>query len=511
MFRWKKAAAVIAAASAFLLSACGGGNSTTTAGSSTGGGTLTLGLLTQATTFSAADMNWANESPYGQAVYDGLVRANPDGTIVPWLATKWSYDSTKTALTMTLRTDVKFTDGTAFDATVAAQNLLRFRDGNSPNKSLLALVKDAKAVNSDTLEIDLKEPDPALLSSLSQNAGLEESPKAFNSADIKTVPVGSGPYTLDSADTVIGSTYTFVKNTSYWAPNTVHYDKIVMNVYSDATALLNAIKAHQVNAANTIDNSAVDQIKAAGFNIDPLELNWTGLILFDRNGTMNKALGDVRVRQAINYAFDTSALLKAVGKGYGTTTTQVFPTNSPGYDKSLDSYYTYNPTKAKQLLSEAGYPNGFTLNMPSTTLIAPATFTLVKQQLAAIGITVKYTDAGNNFITDMLAPKYPATYMILQEDPTAWQILNFSLLPTATFNPFHVNDPKIVSLAKTIQTGTEAQASTATKELDKYIVEQAWFAPWYRMQSSFVSDANTQVTVQQGNAYPYLWNFKPAA
>ncbi|MFF2053477.1 ABC transporter substrate-binding protein [Leifsonia sp. NPDC058194] len=504
MFRWKRLAAV-AAVVGLALTGC----TATSGGSGGSSSTLTLGVLVPATTFSAQDINWANESPYGQAVYDGLVRADPDGTVVPWLATKWSYDDAKTKLTMTLRSDVTFTDGTKFDADVAAQNLIRFRDGDSPNKSLLALVSAAKAVDPTTLEIDLSAPDPALLTSLTQNAGLVESPKAFTSSTIKTVPVGSGPYVLDTKDTVVGSSYTFTKNDKYWAPKTVHYDKLVLNVYGDATSLLNAVKGGQVNAANTPDNNSLDQMKAAGFTVNPLELNWTGLILFDRGGTTNPALGDVRVRQAINYAFDTKALLKAVGKGYGTTTSQIFPTNSPGYDKSLDSYYAYNPEKAKELLKEAGYANGLTLEQPSSSLLGQATYTLIAEQLKAVGITVKYTDTGNNFISDVLAPKFGSIYMILQEDPTAWQIANFSLLPTASWNPYHYDDPTVVSLVKTIQTGTTDEADAATKQLNDYIVKQAWFAPWYRMQSSYVTDANTAVTVQQGNAYPYLWNFTP--
>ena len=505
MFQWKRLAALSALA-ALALTGC----ATTSTNSTSNDASLTLGVLVPATTFSAQDANWANESPYMQAVYDGLVRANPDGSIVPWLATKWSFDPTNTKLTMTLRDDVTFTDGTKFTASSAAENLVRFRDGNSPNKSDLALLAGAKALNPTTLEIDLKEPDPAILSTLSRNAGLQESPKAFNSTTIKTVPVGSGPYTLDTNKTVVGSSYVFDKNPKYWAPDSVHYGKLALNVYSDATALLNAIKGGQINGSTTINNDTLDQIKAAGFAVDPIELSWTGLFLFDRAGVDDKALSDVRVRQAINYAFDRKALLKAVGQGYGTVTTQIFPTNSPGYDPSLDSYYTYDPTKAKQLLKEAGYGSGLTLSEPSTPLLGEAVYPLIAQQLKDVGIKVTFTPS-TNFAADMLAPKWGSTYMILQEDPTAWQIANFSLLPTAPFNPFHYSDPTVLSLAKIIQTGSTADADAATKKLDAYIVKQAWFAPWYRLQTSFVTDAKTAVKVQHDNAYPYLWNFTPKA
>ena len=80
-------------------------------------------------------MNWANESPYGQAVYDSLLQASPSGVVGPDLATAWSYNADKTVLTLTLRTGVKFTDGTAFDATTAAANLEAFQKGTSNNAS----------------------------------------------------------------------------------------------------------------------------------------------------------------------------------------------------------------------------------------------------------------------------------------------------------------------------------------------------------------------------------------
>jgi peptide/nickel transport system substrate-binding protein len=336
-----------------------------------------------------------------------------------------------------------------------------------------------------------------------------ESPKAFGNADIKTRPVGSGPYELDVAKTVVGSSYVFTKNPDYWAPDSVKYDGLVLNVYSDPTSLLNAIKGGQLSASNTADNNALDQMTAAGYKVNAQEFNWTGLILFDRAGVTNPALGDVRVRQAINYAFDTKALLKTVGKGYGSVTSQVFGPNTPGYDKSLDSEYSYDPAKAKALLAEAGYGSGLTLSQPSSALLGTTTYALIAQQLKDVGITVNYTDTGNNFIADVLAPKYGSIYMILQQDTTAWQVANLELVAGASWNPYKYEDATVAGYVETIHHGDEAAALTAAKALNKYVVEQAWFAPWYRMQSSFVTNANTTVDLQTDNAYPYLWNFTP--
>jgi peptide/nickel transport system substrate-binding protein len=455
-------------------------------------------------------MNWANESPYGQAVYDTLLQASPSGTIQPDLATAWSYNADKTVLTLTLRTGVMFTDGTAFNATTAAQNLEAFQRGTSNNASDLVNMASAKAESPTKLVITLKQPDPAFLVYLTQNAGLQESPKAFTSATAKTAPVGSGPYMLDTKATVPGSSYTFTANPNYWNKSQQHYSKIVMTVYSTPTSLLDAIQGGQVNAANTFDNTSLTQIQNAGFTVFPLQLNWAGLLLMDRDGTMAKPLGNVKVRQAISYAFNRPALLKALSAGYGSVTTQIFPTYSPAYDKSLDSYYTYDPAKAKQLLAEAGYPNGFTLDMPEAAALGASNYALMAQQLAAIGIKVNYTSyQGNQIFTAILAPKYPATYFILQEDPTVWQETQFDIAKTATWNPFHVDEPAVTGYIKTIQTGSASQADAAAKSLNTYLVQNAWFVPFFRQQSSFVADKNTAVTVQTGNALPYLWNIKP--
>ena len=505
-------AGVAAAASlAMVLAGCGGGSSSgSNGGTSSNSGTLTLGLLVPATTFEAPDMNWANESPYGQAVYDGLLQASPSGAIEPHLATAWSYNASKTVLTMTLRTGVKFTDGTAFDASVAAQNLEAFKTGTSNNAADLVNMVSATASSPTTLVITLKQPDPAFLVYLTQNPGQMESPKAWTTSTAKTVPVGSGPYVMDTKDTVVGSSYVFTANPNYWDKSQQHYGKLVMNVYSTPTAILDSIEGGQVNAANTFDNTSLTQIQNAGFTVYPLQLNWAGLLLMDRNGTMASPLAKVQVRQAINYAFDRTALLKALSSGYGSVTSLIFPTYSPGYNSSLNSYYTYDPAKAKQLLAQAGYPNGFTMNMPEAAALGASTYALIAQQLSSIGIKVNYTSyQGNQIFTAILAPKFPATYFILQEDPTAWQESQFVIAQTATWNPFHTANAAVAGYIKTIQVGSTAQADAATTALNQYLVQNAWFAPFFRQQSSFVADKNTLVTVQVGNALPYLWNIKP--
>jgi peptide/nickel transport system substrate-binding protein len=187
----------------------------------------------------------------------------------------------------------------------------------------------------------------------------------------------------------------------------------------------------------------------------------------------------------------------------------VFPPSSDAYDESLDSRYAYDPAKAKALLTEAGYPS-LTLKMPSTPLVNSAVFALITQQLKDVGVTVETVDAGNNFIADLLAAKYAASYMILEQQ-SDWQLINMKIAPNAAWNPYKYADPKVEELVKKINLGTEEEQKSSAKELNKYIVEQAWFAPWYRPQNSFVTDAKTKVELQTGNVYPFIWSFTPAS
>jgi peptide/nickel transport system substrate-binding protein len=507
-FSIRKGAVALVAATALLATGCGGGGGGS--GGSEASSELVLGGILAPATLDANNMNWGNQSIYAQAVYDSLLRADPNGVDVkPGLATEWEYNEDKTVLTLTLRNDVTFSDGTKLTADVAAKNLLRFKDGSSPQRTKAANVKSAKAVDDTTLQITLGYADPAFLVYLTQAPGLVESADVFDNPDIATNPVGSGPYTLDTASTVVGTSYTFKKNPKYWDPTIQYYDTLTVKVFTDNTSMLNALRGKQLNAAALADNSILPQVEQAGYKTNPLLLSMVGLYLWDREGKLNPALGDVRVRQAINHAVDTQGLLETVALGYGELTQQPFRPQSAAFDESLNSTDSYDPAKAKQLLAEAGYENGFDLTMPTNPANPQSLIALIQQQLGDVGIRVTFTDVGQNLIPDIQAAKFAASYFQLQQDPVDSQLINFMIAPNATWNPFKYSDPKANALIERVRAGG-ADASTAAKELNNYVVEQAWFNPWYTVQTSFMTDDKTQVTVNQDNAYPYLQDIKPA-
>ena len=506
--RLLKAAAAVLAAASLALTGCGGGPGG--GGGSAQSKELVLGSVLAPATFEARNLNWGNQSIFFQAVYDGLLRPAPNGKDVePHLATEWEYNEDKTVLTMKLRDDVTFTDGTKFTAEVAAQNLLRFRDGTSPQKSKISDLADATAKDATTLEIKLKQANPAFLIYLAQAAGLMESPAAFEKPDVKTNPVGSGPYILNTGQTVVGTSYKFDKNPNYWNAESAKYDSLTVKVFTDSTSLLNALRGKQLDAATIQDVSIAPQVEGAGFTTHGQNLNFAGFIIFDRAGKSNPALGNVKVRQAINHAVDTAAMMKVVALDRGIPTRQVFREESPAYDEKHNERYPFDPAKAKQLLAEAGYPDGFELAIPTSPGFPKQMWPLLQQQLGDVGIKVSFTDVGQNLIADLQGQKYGLSYFTLQRDANEWQLISNMLAPNATWNTFKYEDPKVSQLIETVRTAEGGERDEALKELNEYIVEQAWFAPWYSQTNFFATDAQTQVELNQGNVYPNLWNITP--
>lgn len=473
------------------------------------GDVLNIATLVQGV--SSYDPSQAQEGhfmPFYQAVYDPLIRRLPNGDLAPMLATEWSLDETQTTLTLKLRNDVTFSDGTPFNAEAVKANLDAFRAGTGPQASTVATVSSVEVVDEFTVAIHLLAPTPALPIYLSNAAGLMASPKALGTEGIATVPVGSGPYLLDTSNYTPGALYTFVANENYWNPELVKFDKVVMTAMPDLTARVNALLTGQMDAGQ-IDAASAAQVEAGGVKVQALEDNQQGLFLFDREGKTNPALGDVRVRQAINMAFDRKAFVDQMLLGYGSVTNQIFSPATMAHKAELENYYPYDPDKARQLLAEAGYGNGLTLNLgssnpPETQLAA------VKQYLADIGITANFDNvpaAGN--VAELTSGKYGAILFSLFQ-PNDWIMLNAVLGPDSLYNPFKTSDETTSRLLEQIF-ADPANAQASLQELNQYVVEQAWFAPLYRGARLYANGSRVTVDLQAQQAAPSIYNYAPAA
>lgn len=502
----KAAAAALILSGSLALTGCGGGASGAGAGAAATT-TLTLGSVTDLKSFDPVDAHIGHTMPLHQAVFDTLILRAPDGKLTPMLATKWEYNADNTVLKLSLRTDVTFSDGMKFDAAAAKANLDHFQTAKGTDAYQVASVKSVDVVDPATVAVTLKAPDPAFAYYLTQAAGLMASPKAIGTDGIKTDPDGSGPYVLDTKNTVKGSQYVFTKRDGYWNKDLQKFDKITIKYLVDGTARTNALVSGQIDAA-ILDPKTGKQADGAGMILNKSQVDWQGILLYDRDGKINPELANVKVRQAINYAFDRKTILDQQYLGQGTPTAQVFGPESGAYVPELDKAYSYDPAKAKALLAEAGYANGFTLKIP-TVANFDAVNAVFKQQLADIGITLQLeTVPPANFVADMAAGKYAAsTFQLYQGEP--WVAINQMMSTTALYNPFKSTDPTLAALIKDVQTGGD-KSSELAKKVNTYVTENAWFVPMFRLNQMYYSNKKITVQPQLQQAVPSIYNYSPA-
>jgi peptide/nickel transport system substrate-binding protein len=474
-----------------------------------GGESLTLGALSDVRSFDPAAEEVGHQMQYLEAVYDTLLHRAPDGTLEPGLAREWAYSEDKVTLTLDLREDAKFSDGTPLDADAVVASLERFAKANGPRASALAAVTGYDAPSATRVVLTLGRPDPALLNNLTLVAGMIVNPAVTDSAALANSGAGSGPYVLDAGTTTKADHYTFVRSKHYYDEEAYPYDKIVIRVLAEPTARLNALRSGQVDAA-VGDVASLDQAESAGLTVVKSPGDWQGLFLIDRDGTVAKELGDVRVRQAINHAIDGDAILENLVKGHGAPTTQIFSPSSTAYDTDLDDAYPYDKAKAKQLLADAGYPDGFTLSLPQPPIL-PELFPVIKQQLGEVGIRVEYTATTEaEGLTPYFSGKFPAfAFSWGASDP--W--LDASLLTgkDGAWNVLHAEDPEMADLMGRIAIADGEEQAALYQQLSARIVAEAWFNPWYVLDNLYFADDSVDVQAQAQQVVPDLDNFSPTS
>jgi peptide/nickel transport system substrate-binding protein len=509
-----RAAAVLAAVTVggILLTGCGGGGQAGSQSGGTGatGGTLTLASPLDNNSFDPAALEIGNRVHYWMPVYDTLLVLDENAKPQPNLATEWSYNADNTVLNLKLREGVKFTDGVAFDGAAVKANLEHLKTGKGQNAYMAASIASIDVISPAEVNIKLTAPDPGLVYYLGVVGGAMASPAAEASPDIATTPVGSGPYKLDKAATTAGSQYTYTRNADYWNKEDFPYDKIVVKPISDTTARLNALKSGQVDAG-IIEAKSIKEAESSRLKVSTEPVDWHGLFIADREGKTVPALGDVRVRKAINMAVDADSILKNLQLGQGEVTDQIFNTKSQAYVADMDNKYTFDVDAAKKLMADAGYASGFEVLMPELATF-PQITPIIEQQLSALNIKIKWQKvAADATISEVLSGKFPMFFFSLGSQ-SAWQDFQKVALPTSPWNTAKVNNAELsalVNAARVAKPGDEQDK--AMQAVNTWMVDNAWFAPWYRVDNIIATSAKTQVTAQPWNVAPWIRNYRPAS
>ena len=371
----------LGAGAAVALTACGSSSGAGATG--TGTGTLKWGWELPTSwdpVFSSAGWDVHDLS----LVYAALTKLDANGNPVPALASHWSYDSTGTQITFTLRSGLTFSDGSVLDATAVKKSLDRGRtDPKSLVSAQLAHVSQVTASSPTTVVLKLTQADYQIPSLLAGKTGMIVSPKAFeaNAAGLATQPVGAGPFTLTSYTQ--NAKAVLRRNPGYWDAANIKLTGFEVYPLPDASTVVASLQSGQYNVAQ-IPGSQVAAAKAAGLEVQVIPSMVVAVL--DVNAA-KAPLTDPDVALALQYAIDRQALLKTAQFGYGTVSNQPFPPGYVGHDSASDSLYPYDPDKAKALLAKAGHAGGLDLTL--TTTAAEGVPEQIQAQLKAVGINAK--------------------------------------------------------------------------------------------------------------------------
>jgi peptide/nickel transport system substrate-binding protein len=323
-------------------------------------------------------------------IFEPLVRTDENEKLFPYLAESWTVAPDGKSITFNLRKGIKFQDGTDFNAEAVKYNLQQMLAANIAGSDVLKKITSYDVVDATTIRLNLTSYDYTLLLRLGQSIiGLMASPTAMqNGKTPQERAIGTGPFKFDSwaRDSFIK----VVKNPDYWQKGKPYLDSITYKCITDITVAIMSFKAGELDVEQNVDPIDAVQLKKEGFQVEQSGVTWIHSLIPD-GGNPKSPFADIRVRQALEYAIDKKGHADGVGMGAYAVLDQIAMPTDAYYDSTL-APRTYNVAKAKQLLADAGYPNGVKVKLQTDVRVR-------KDSLQAIQTYLK--DAGFETTTDI--------------------------------------------------------------------------------------------------------------
>lgn len=329
-------------------------------------------------------------------IYETLTEFGPQDTEVnPGLATEWESSPDGLTYTLTLREGVKFHDGTDFNADAVVYNFERWKAGNAEqfyyyNSQFAGIIDTVEAVDPHTVKFTLTRPLAPFLKNLAMSPFGIASPEAIEQHGDKFLenPVGTGPFKFQEWKR--NDRITLVKNENYWNPDLPKLETLIFRAIPDNSARLNALMSGEVDLIDGVNYTDIPQIEGNPdlqvFNRPSMNVAYLGLT------ATREPFDDPLVRRAMNHAIDKQAIIDAFYSGAAIPAVNPMPPVIAGYNDEIPGY-EYDPEKAKELLTEAGFPDGFEMElwampvprpyMPNGQKVAEA----IQANLADIGVT----------------------------------------------------------------------------------------------------------------------------
>ncbi|MDW7649717.1 MAG: ABC transporter substrate-binding protein [Bacillota bacterium] len=498
------------------LAGCSGGNSGQPDGED-GQKVLVIGLQAEPGTLDAHQVTDYNTSRTAMELYNQLVQFEDESTALePGLATKWDVSEDGLEYIFYLRDDVTFHDGTPFNADAVKFSFDRQIDPDHPYFDTgtwayadytFSMIDRVEVVDEYEVKFVLKYAYAPFLSNMAMHAASIVSPTAVEThgADFSSNPVGTGPFKFVSWNP--GVEVILEKNEGYFG-GSPKIDRVIFRPIVEDQTRLAELEAGKLDLIVNIPPDDLARLRdEAGLNIIDqagMHIWWTAL------NAQKEPFNDVRVRQAMNYAVNKEAIVNDILLGTGEVANSPVPPVVWGHNPQVRNY-EYNPEKAKELLADAGYPDGFAVTYwvpeSGSGMQQPRTMAAaIQADLAQVGIDVTIQTLEWGAYLDKLFVSLEENEMDMHQlswigdngdpDNFLYALLGSDQWPTAGFNAsFYKNDEVDELLKEARVTFDQAERTDMYLRAQELIMEDA---PW------ILIDHEKQIVVTRDN----VQNFK---
>ena len=404
-------------------------------------GELRYGLSTEPVTFDPFHpANTADGRSILFNVFEGLVKPDPSGALIPAIAESYEIENNSAAYIFSLRPGVLFHNGEALTADDVVFSLNEAMKSGLPGLEKIAGVEITAG---QKIKVSLKEPDPEYLPYLTVGIVQEKNP------DREKNPVGTGPFIIENY--APQQSLTLVKNPDYWQKGIPKLDKVTIVFASDTNNLLLGLNGGNIEGAE-ITGSFLQQLDQKQFEIVPCYSNMVQLLALNN---AEKPLDDERIRKALNYALDMKGIIDAAFYGRGEPSgSPIIPGLKNVYDESLRDPYPRDIEKAKALMKEAGFPNGFALEItvPSVYTMHIDTAQVIVSQLSEAGInaSIRLVDWGTWLSEVYRGRKYQATIISLDANTVSPRSFLFRYVSDERSNFINFKNPEYDRVYKSV-------------------------------------------------------------
>jgi peptide/nickel transport system substrate-binding protein len=498
--------------------ACGFSGNTAAAPPSGGGAAsrLVVGIGNEPQTFDVGRIKAGTDYYFADNMFEQLINRDPDGNLVPGLATSWTASPDGTSYDFQLRQGVKFQNGDPFTADDVAYSFQRFVDPAVGNVFAYQLaLKSVDVVSPTEVRINLTKPDGAFLGAggyafiVPKNYLTQVGPDGFAAK-----PVGTGPFAF--ASYTAGQSVVLNRYDGYWGTKP-GYQSVEMRIMPDANARLSALQTGEINVAAQVLPQNLPQLKANSDITIASKPTGDNIFLLTNNKIASAPWANPDVRKALALAIDQNSIRSQILGGLADPLAGASPIN-PGYADTPIQQQPYDPAQAKALLATAGFPNGFPMDF-----VAPVNGRLCcSEQVAqavtgywnAIGVQVNLKTVDYNAWVQQESSKSTVNGVVMglwgdasTFDPQAR--LAGSLSCAGSYS--HTCDQGLEPLLSTVSTTTDPAARQAayTKAF-QYVHDQTLAIYLYSDRGAFAMQKSVSWQPWLGRPYTILANAKPA-